>query len=160
MLDIAVTDLEFSTIRIRDANGTFADYDLTEELRIDDMNLYEEFKLQPSKYVYWTAILEQVRAYLETAQFTEDRTKAELYEPARITIIQEGTPKPTKDQIEAWIWRQEVYLDAKKQVMTYSKFVKQLQYVVKAFEQRRDMLTQIGADKRKQKEYENSLSMM
>lgn len=160
MLDIAVSDLDFNTIRIRDANGSFVEHDLKAELVIDKNNLAEEFKLQPSKYVYWASILEQVRAYLEAAQFTEDKTKADLYEPARLAIIQGGTPKPTKDQIESWVWRQDVYLEAKQQVMVYSKFVKQLQYVVKAFEQRRDMLTQIGADMRKQKEYENNLNLM
>lgn len=152
--------MDFGRIRIRDANGEVREYNLNQELVINEYNLQEEFRLQPSKYVFWSSVLEQVRGYQESAQLQEERVRADLYEKARQSLIEGGSPKPTKDQIEAWIIRQEEYVKAREQVLGYSNFVRQLQYVVKAFEQRRDMLTQVGADKRRAEEYERSLKMM
>lgn len=160
MLDITVGSLDFSTIRIKDSNNQAYEYDLKAELQINEHNLQAEFKEQASKYVYWTSILEQLRGYQESAELQEERVRANLYEQGRLALINEGSAKPTKDQVEAWLMRQEPYVQAREQVLAYSKFVRQLQYVVKAFEQRRDMLTQIGADQRKQKEYERNLNMI
>lgn len=152
--------MDFDTIRIRDVNGQFVEYDLKEQLTINEYDLQSEFKLQASKYVYWASILEQVRGYLESSELTEEQTRAQLYEPARIALINAGTAKPTKDQVEAWILQQEEYISARQQVLIYNKYVKHLQYIVKAFEQRRDMMQQIGADKRRQTEYERNLNSL
>lgn len=160
MLEISVGSLDFNVISIRDSSGNVHTYDLMQELQINEHDLQTEFKLQASKYVYWASVLEQVRGYLEASELQEEKIKASLYENARSALIAEGSPKPTKDQVEAWIMRQENYINAREQVLGYNKFVKQLQYVVKSFEQRRDMLTQIGADVRKQKEYEKNLNLM
>lgn len=158
MLDIVVNDLEFTKIRIRDANGEYREYDLQEELQINEHNLDNEIKLQPGKYVYWSSILEQLRAYLEAAELKEEHLKAQLYEMAREALIQAGTPKPTKDQIDSWILRQETYKEAQQQTLTYHRFVKQVNYVVKALEQRHTMLVQLSALKRDQLEYERNIN--
>lgn len=152
--------MDFDTIRIRDVNGQFVEYDLKEQLAINEHDLQTEFKQQASKYVYWASILEQVRGYLEAAELVEEQTRAGLYEPARVALINSGTPKPTKDQVESWILQQEKYIGTKHQVLIYSKYVKHLQYIVKAFEQRRDMMQQIGADKRRQTEYDRNLTQL
>lgn len=152
--------MDFELVRISDANGEFYDYNLKEELSINEHDLYTEFGQQPVKYVYWSSILEQVRGYLESATLNEEVVRANMYEPARVALMANGTPKPTKDQIEAWIINQEEWVKAKNEVLIYTKFVKQLQYIVKALEQRKDMLIQIGADSRKDKEYENHLRQL
>lgn len=157
MLDITVNDLDFTKVRIKDANGEFKEYDLQEELQINEYKIDEEIKLQPGKYVYWSSILEQVRAYLESSELEEERLRAELYEVSRSTLINGGTAKPTKDQIDAWIMRQDNYLEAKEQVLVYQKFVRQLHYVVKSLEQRHTMLVQLSALKRDQMEYERAI---
>jgi len=157
MVDIRVNDLDFTKIRIIDANGTFTEYDMQEVLNINEHDLNNEIKLQPSKYVYWSSILEQIRGYLESAELAEEKLKAELYEVARDTLIAGGTPKPTKDQIDSWILRQEEYTNAKANTIAYRKFVKQLTFVVKSLEQRHSMLVQLSALKRDQMEYERSI---
>lgn len=157
MVDIQVGDLEFTKIRIIDANGSFYEYELQEVLSINEHNLQEEIKLQPGKYVYWSSVLEQIRGYLESEELQEEHLRANLYEVARESLIQEGTPKPTKDQIDSWILRQEEYTRVKENILTYKKFVKQLSFVVKSLEQRHSMLVQLSALKRDQMEYERHL---
>lgn len=158
MLDITVNDLAFTHIRIKDVNGEYHDYDILDELKIDEYNLEKELQLQPGKYVYWSSILEQVRSYLESAELQEEHTKANLYEVARNTLIAEGTPKPTKDQIDSWILRQEEFIQTKEQVNTFNNYVKQLNFVVKALEQRHSMLVQLSALKRDQRNYQNAIN--
>lgn len=158
LLDLKVGSMDFEKIRISDVNGEFHEYDMKEELVINDHDLYNEFSQQPVKYMYWTSVLEQVRAYLESSILSEETVRADLYEPARMALIGSGTAKPTKDQIESWIIKQDQWVTAKNEVLVYTKYVKQLQYVVKAYEQRKDMLIQIGADSRKDKEYEKHIN--
>jgi len=157
MVDIRVNDLDFTTIRIIDANGSFTEYEMQDVLNINEHNLAEEIRMQPSKYVYWSSILEQLRGYLESAELAEEKLKAELYEVARDTLIAGGTPKPTKDQIDSWILRQDSFTEAKNNTLAYRKFVKQLSFVVKSLEQRHSMLVQLSALKRDQLEYERHL---
>lgn len=159
-MEINVNNLEFTTITIRDGSGNMATYNLQDELRINDHDLHNEIRMQPSKYVYWCSILEQVRGYLESAELHEETVKANLYENAREDLMQNGTPKPTKDQIESWILRQDEYIEAREQENIYSNLVKRLTFIVKAFEQRHGMLVQMSALQRDQMEYERAIKQM
>lgn len=159
-MEINVDSLEFAQITIRDVNGHVETYDLNEELRINDYDLEKEISLQPSKYVYWTSILEKMRTGLEHANLVEETKKAELYESAREAIINTGVPKPTKDHIESWILKQEGYVLARQQVNAYESLVKKLAFIVKAFEQRHSMLVQMSALKRDQREYDRAVKNM
>lgn len=159
-MDIELASLDFDDLTIRTANGEVITYNLKQELTINPYDLNSEFHNQPSKYVYWTSLLETVRAYLESAELAEERTRAGFYEPCRQALINGGVAKPTKDQIDAEILNQEEYINARNQVNTYSYYVKSLQYIVKALEQRKDMLIQLGAEQRRQMDYEAALKRL
>ncbi|WWO58998.1 hypothetical protein [Listeria phage 20422-1] len=150
-MDIHVDSLEFSQLRIIDGNGQVTELDLEKELRVNEYSMQEEFLNQAPKYIYWASILEKVRMYQESASLALEVVGAQMNEKARDYYKTVDT-KPTKDQVEAYILQQEEYQVAYKQLLTYNHLVKQLQYVVKAFEQRKDMLIQYGADLRKNKD--------
>lgn len=158
MLEIRLDNLETDLIRIVDDNGETVQFSLREELRINEMNVQQEFLEQSSKYVYWTSILERVRLYQESSKLHAEIARADLYEPCRSALINTGIPKPTKDQVDAKILQDEDYIRKLEALNTYDHLVKQLQFVVRAFEQRKDMLIQFGADKRKEQDYEKKIS--
>lgn len=160
MLDITVDSLDFDVIQIKDQNSNIVEHKITDVLRIDEHNLEIEINKQPAKYIYWASILEKLRSYLEAAELKEERIRASLYEKARESLIEKGTPKPTKDQIESWILLQEDYVEVREQVLIYQKFVKHLSFVVKALEQRHSMLVQLSALKRDERDYERSISQL
>ncbi len=157
-MDIKLTALDFDTLSVVDANGEKVTYQLYDELRINEFNVQKEFYEQPSKYVYWTSLLERMRLQQESEQLAIDRLKAQLYEPSRTALIVKGTAKPTKDQIDSKITLNKEYQLLLKSYVTTQYTVQKLQYVVKAFEQRKDMLIQIGAELRRQKDYESKIT--
>lgn len=159
VLDIRVTNLDFGTLRVTDANGETITYNLKDELAVNNFNVREEFLKQPAKYSYWTSLLEQLRLYQEMFELKAEKRKSVLYEPSRQALILEGIAKPTKDQIEARIMLDDEYYKLKTDVVNTAFNVRQLQYVVKAFEQRKDMLVQYGADLRRDFEYSKKISM-
>lgn len=157
VMEITLDDLDFSKLTIFDANGNREDMDLQEELMINKFDIESELYLQPQKYVYYTALLEKVRSYLEGAKLAEEVAHAELYEPARERLAASTGRNPTKDQIESAVLSEESYLEAREQVIILESTVKNLQYIVRAFEQRKDMLVQLSTHMRKREEYEQAI---
>lgn len=158
IVEINIDSLDFSTIILRDRNNKEEKLDVLEDLKVNEFDLQNELYTQPSKYMYYTSLLETVRAYYESSELQLEQTWARLYEPARTALIQGGTQRPTKDQIESWIYQQDEYIGKKNAANHYSSLVKKLQYIVKSFEQRKDMLIQLATDSRKQREYEQAIN--
>lgn len=142
-MDINIDQLDFDVIRLIDETGEYMQYNLKEELSINDSNYRQEMLAQASKYVYWSAILERIRLFQESSELELELLEARLDKDAREAITQEGG-KPTKDSVEAYIKRQLSYEDARKKINTYNYLVKRLQFIVKSFEQRKDMLQSYG----------------
>lgn len=139
------------------AHNTYK-YDIRDELTIDEHNLSKDLREQPSKYMYWASILEKARSYYEASSIELERIYAKLYEPCRLKSVAQGVQRPTKDQINSLIIQEEEYIKAQDINKNYEMYVKQLQYVVRAFESRKDMLIQLATDERKQKEYETAIN--
>lgn len=158
-MEINLDSFDFNHITIKDNNGEVLEFNLIEELKINEFNVVSEFLQQPAKYVYWSSILEKVKMYRESAELQAETYKSSIYESSRLGLVEVGINKPTKEQVNAEIMGDEHYIKLLESLNTYKYLVGQLTYVVKAFEQRRDMLIQYGADLRKTKEYERSISM-
>lgn len=157
-MDINVGNLDdMNRVVLRDQNGRIEEFNLDDELRITRNNLQEDFVTQPIKYAYWVSVLEKMRLYQESAELELEQVYASLYEPSRQALVSKGINKPTKEQISTEIVLQQQYTDAKNNANTYAYYVKRLQGIVKAWEQRREMLIQYGADNRKS--YEQSKKM-
>lgn len=156
-MEITVGAFDFDKITIKDLSGETVTYDLTEELKVNEFNVVQEFLHQSAKYVYWGSILEKVKLYRETTELKAETYKASIYEHSRMVLIQAGTAKPTKEQVLSQIMLDESYIKILEEYQTYNYLVGQLTYVVKAFEQRKDMLIQYGAEQRRMKEYERNI---
>lgn len=157
-VDISVDSLDFEEITIRDMNGNEQTFNLKDELSINRHDIRTDLEEHPGKYMYWAGVLEKVRAYLESAELELETTFSALYEPVRVSLEKKIGKNPTKVQIEAVIYQQESYITAKEKVNDIQYQVKRLQYVVKNFEARKDMLIQISTTERKEREYEQALN--
>lgn len=159
-MKLEIPSLNFDAITIVDQNGEVVTYSLREELSINKFDVRSEFYTQPSKYVYWSSLLEQVRLMEESLAVELDRYRASIYESSRQAVaVETNNAKPTKDQIESKIELDTTYNSLKNQLVQVRQNTKQLQSVVKAFEHRKDMLVQIGAELRKDKDFTQKMNM-
>lgn len=159
-MEINVNDMEFNKVTVRDNSGNTFEYDMQEELMINRHDLRTELEEQSSKYMFWTGMLERVRANLEAAERELEYIVSQLYEPIRERLETKMGKNPTKAQIDAMINQQEIYQNQKKKVEEVDYQSRRLAYIVKAFEQRKDMLVQISTAERKQKEYEQAIKQI
>lgn len=143
VLDIQLDSLDFQVIRLVDESGQHITLDLKSELSVNESNLEVEMLQQPSKYIYWSSILEKIRFFKESSELELELLISELDKEAREELPKEDI-KPTKDSVESYIKRTEEYKVAKEKCNYYEYLVKRLQFIVKAFEQRKDMLQSYG----------------
>lgn len=153
-MKVFVNDLDSDTINIVDYNGQMTTYSVRQELAVNEQNYQKEFIAQPAKYAFWSAVLQQAKYVLSSQQNALEKVHAELYNDVNVRLVGEGM-RPTKDLIEAQIILDDRYQEAQSRVDTCEYSVSQVQYLVKAFEQRKDMLVQFGADMRKDSNYGN-----
>lgn len=156
-MEVNVDNMEFNKITVKDVSGNIHEYDLREELIINGHDLRTDLEDQPSKYMFWTGMLERVRANLEAAERELEYVVSELYEPIRERLEARTGTKPTKAQIDSLVTQHPSYREHREKVDGAKYQASRLNYVVKAFEQRKDMLIQISTSERKQKEYEQAL---
>lgn len=145
-------------VTVRDYSGNEITHNLQDELRINKHDLSSEMESQPSKYIYWAFLQDKASSLLEGAELERDRIYASLYEPKRQALVASGTAKPTKDQINSAILADTDYTGAEDKVKELSEQFNNMKYIVKAFEQRKDMLIQLGSDARKEREYNQALN--
>lgn len=151
-MEIRVDSLDFSYLRLIDDNGQFEEYDLREELKVNEGNLLQEMLQQPSKYIYWSSLLEKLKLYQEQAELKLEMKVAELDGKARAFITSNGG-KPTKDIVEAYIKQQKEYEVETNKVQYFEYIVGRITRIVKAFEQRKDMLQSYGKQVAEDKVY-------
>lgn len=147
-MEIHLDSLDFDSFTIKDKNGNHIEISVRDELVINETNIQQEFLGQSGKYAYWANLLEIVRHHLEVEQRKLETLGSQLNLTVRHQYKVNGE-KPTKDMVESAIFTDGSYQQQLQEVEKWNYRTKQIQYVVKAFEQRKDMLIQFGADLRK-----------
>ena len=149
---IKVSKLDFDKFKLVDSSsGESVEYSLKDLLKVNEDNYQQEFLNQASKYVYWQAVLQNLKVYQEGVQREAEIQHANSYNIAYNYL--KNTAKmnrPTKDMIESIIMRDKDYQDKLIAVEDSSESVGLINAIVKALEQRKDMLIQYGADQRNQ----------
>lgn len=138
-----MNSLDFYKLRLIDESGEFVEVDLKEELAINDDNLEKEMRDQPAKYVYWSSVLERLRLFQESSNLELEALLGELDKEARVELLKEDI-KPTKDSVDAYIKRTEKYKVAKEKCNYYDYLVRRMVFIVKSFEQRKDLMQSYG----------------
>ncbi|AGY47399.1 hypothetical protein Grass_134 [Bacillus phage Grass] len=143
MLDVNIGSLDFYKLRLIDENGQYQEYDLEDLLKVNEDNYMQEMIEQPSKYIYWSSVLERLKFYQESVELELETVVASLDQEAR-DYLKDTVPKPTKDMVESYIKRQPAYKSVRDKEIHYNYIVGRVQRIVKAFEQRKDMLQSYG----------------
>lgn len=151
-MQIHVDSFDFGEITIVDEAGQTQEYDLLNELRVNEDNLMMEMLEQPSKFVYWSTLLEKLKYYQESEELKVEKVIARIDTEAREHY--KGTEtKATKDVVEAFRKQHQDYEPAMQSLAYYNFIVGKVTRIVKAFEQRKDMLQSYGKQIAEQKMY-------
>lgn len=157
MKEIKIPSLDFDKFKLVDTNtGEVVEYSLKDELGINRETYQLDFINQPAKYVYWQAVLQNLKTYEESVQRSSDIQHAHSYNYAYNYLKTKAkVTRPTKDMIESIIMRDKDYQQTLEKVEEAKENVGIVNAIVKAYEQRRDMLIQLGADERLSKQNSN-----
>lgn len=149
MIKLKVADKQ--EISLIDQTGKETIYNIDNELLVNDNNYQQEYLRQAQKYSFWSDKLAISNRQVSGAEQEVDLMHAKLYKKYFLELTK-AKLRPTKDMVESEIVQDPAY----QKVLTnlnQSKFVEEkLKFIVKAFEQRKDMLIQFGAEMRKDKE--------
>lgn len=140
---IHIDAFDFHLVRLVDESGILQEFNLNEELKVNENNLLKEMLEQPGKYIYWASVLEKLKYYQESRELDLEKKEAELEPIARAELV-ESDKKPTKDMIAAYIRRDANYLQIRQDLLTFNHVIGKVTRIVKAFEQRKDMLQSYG----------------
>ena len=124
-------------------DGTSFERDIQQDLMMSEESFEQDLLKQPSEYAWWTAVMLQAKEKYKEAETQLDYVKAVLGDQARATL-----GKATVAQVNDFVVQQQDYQDAVNTANWWGSRVDQLQYVVKAYEQRAQLLIQLGAQLR------------
>ncbi|QIA28546.1 hypothetical protein [Phage f2b1] len=151
-MDINIGDFDFGTIRLINEAGQYEEYNLEAELKVNENTLLKDMLEQPAKFVYWASILEKLKYFQESKELEQEKIIAQLDTAARENCKKDGT-KPTKDLVETYRKSQPEYASIMQEIHYFNFIVGRVTRIVKAFEQRKDMLQSYGKQVAEQKMY-------
>jgi hypothetical protein len=151
-VEIKIDQFDFDTLVLTDETGQTITYNLREELKVNEANLLQEMLHQPSKFIYWASIYEKLKYFQEAKELEAERVIARIDTEAR--EYYKGTEtKATKDVVEAYRKSKDEYHEVMTELNYYDFIVGKILRIVKAFEQRKDMLQSYGKQVLEQKGY-------
>ena len=151
MLMIKIKSTGGEQIEILDQTGKSTIYDIDQELLVNDNNYQQEYLRQAQKYSFWADKLAIANRQVSGAEQQLDLVHAKLYHKYFLDLSK-SKARPTKDMVESEIIQDDSYQQALNSLNQCSFVEEKLKFIVKAFEQRKDMLIQFGAEMRKDRE--------
>ena len=122
---------------------------LRDIVKINEAILTDEFIKQPSLYAWFATLLEYASAEMETQKMNLSILRANLDAEKRTVLVNEGK-KATESMVESAIEVDERAIQAQKNLIESSRQYGILRAIVRALEQRKDMLIQVGSMKRQE----------
>ena len=153
-MTLEVGGLDFDVFTVKDENGNSQTYSMRDLLKFNENNYEVALTSQASMYSYFANTYQIAKEQVENANNALTRVHAEIYNRVYLELNKQGL-RPTKDLVEAQIVGESDYQDKLKDVAQANRLAGQLQYLVKALEQRKDMLVQYSAEQRKSEKYSN-----
>lgn len=151
-MEINIGSFDFEWLGLKDETGQTQQFNLRDELRVNEQNLMQEMLEQPAKYIYWSSVLEKLKYFQEAAELKAEREIARIDAEAREHYKGSDT-KATKDVVETYRKQHVDYEGIMNNLHYYNMVVGYVTRIVKAFEQRKDMLQSYGKQIADQKGY-------
>ena len=151
-MEINIGSFDFEWLQLKDETGQVANYNLRDTLAVNEANLMQEMLEQPAKYIYWSSVLEKLKYFQESAELKAEREIARIDAEAR-EYYKGSDTKATKDVVETYRKQHTDYESIMSNLHYYNMVVGYATRIVKAFEQRKDMLQSYGKQISDQKGY-------
>lgn len=148
---IKVKAPEIQQVEILDNLGKSQVYNIDDQLAVNDSNYQQEYLMQARKYSFWADKLSVANRQVAGAEQQVELMHAKLYKKYFLELTNTKL-RPTKDMVESDIVQDEEYQVVLNELNESKYIAEKLKFIVKAFEQRNIMLTQFGAEMRKDKE--------
>lgn len=129
--------------------GEYIKYDMVKELEVNEYKLEEQMSTQASKYAYYSSIANVAERNERAKTDALEVAEAQAEITARSMFASQGVAKPTVGQINSAISLDTTVIEAKKQVSEAKGYTGTMKYILKALDQRKDMLVNLSAQKRK-----------
>lgn len=129
--------------------------DLTQELSFSEHTYNQDLMSQASKYVWWSSVYTSAKQFLDNAKLELEGIEAELSIDIRNRLNKEGK-KFTKDVVADEVHTSEKYQLARERIIFWDTRVAQLNFILKAFDQRSNALAQLGAQTRREMDLQNN----
>lgn len=130
--------------------------DLVQELSFSEHTFNQDLMSQASKYAWWASVYTGAKQFLDNAKLELEGIEAELSIAIRSQFNKEGR-KYTKDVVADEVHTTTKYQEARERIIFWETRVAQLNFVLKAFDQRSNALAQLGAQTRREMEMNNSV---
>lgn len=121
--------------------------DLMRELKINPHSLDKELQRQAAKYAFWSSLYSVVAAKVSKLQEMLDNLEAKLY------VKYSGTVSRTTD-IKLHVKNNKKFRALRARLRRWSDSERTLRFGVKSFEQRKDLLMALNANRRADKKSE------
>ena len=151
-MEINIGSFDFDHLVLKGEDGQTQVFNLKEELKVNEHQLMQDMLEQPAKYIYWSSVLEKLKYFQESAELKAEQALAQIDAEAREYYKNTDT-KATKDVVETYRKTHESYANIQGNLHYYNMVVGYVTRIVKAFEQRKDMLQSYGKQISDQKGY-------
>lgn len=131
-------------IPVRLNSGEVRVFNVSEELAFSEETLSQDFMEQSAKYAWWAVVAEKARATTKAYEAKLAVAEAEADEKAREELPASGK-KVTESQVASFIKKDAGYQSALAKVNAARSNQGIVERVVRAFEQRKDMLLVAGS---------------
>jgi hypothetical protein len=131
-------------------NGESFEFNLFEELQINESIISKEIKQQPNSYAFLSMLQVQLSYLRDKSKVNEEKIYDKLYTIFKArTNKQTGRPNPD-DVAKALAGQNDKYIKARNKTLSLSKQLGTISNCVKAFEQRSSLLQTLSANKRRE----------
>lgn len=130
--------------------GEKFEFNLFEELQINESIIAKEIKNQPNSYAFLSMLHVELQYLLSKAKVSEEKIYDRLYVLYK-GKINKATGRPNPDDVaKALAGQHSKYIKARNKTISLSKQLGTIANCVKAFEQRSSLLQTLSANKRKE----------
>lgn len=125
-------------------NGVPQQHNLQDELAFSEQTFNFDLANQSASYAFWSQVLVSAKSKLEEARLNGQVLHAQIANEARTELS-----KPSVATVEDYVLAKTEYKQNLQQQLDWQTQVDKLNYIVKSFDQRSNMLSQFGANLRK-----------
>lgn len=125
-------------------NGVPQQHNLQDELAFSEQTFNFDLANQSASYAFWSQVLVSAKSKLEEARLNGQVLHAQIANEARTELS-----KPSVATVEDYVLAKTEYQQNLQQQLDWQTQVDKLNYIVKSFDQRSNMLSQFGANLRK-----------